>query len=209
MRASDLLALAVLGLVGFRLTGAARVALSRRSHSLDIVRGLRPHHLGRAVPVLLLVVPAVLLLLLVPGLDWGWWSALGGEGNPVFGQSEGSDRLGIGVVVVPLFLGLLLVALPLLVEREERIFRLGAERRSTWGNIRRSVAFGLAHALVGIPIGAALALSLGGAWFTDVYLRRYRETRSRAEALLESTRVHLAYDLLIVALVALVLATGV
>ena len=33
------------------------------------------------------------------------------------------------------------------------MFRLGAERRSRWGRFRRSVEFGLAHALVGIPIG--------------------------------------------------------
>jgi hypothetical protein len=209
MRASDLLALAVLGLVGFRLTEAARASVSRRGRVVEIVQGLRWRHLAHAVPVLFLVVPAVLLLLLVPGLDWGWWSTLGGEGNPVFGQSEGAERLGIGVVIVPVFLALLLVSFPLLVEREERIFRLGAEHRSTLGNLRRSVTFGLAHALVGIPIGAALGLSVGGLYFTEVYLRRFRATRSRGEALLESTRVHLAYDLLIVALVVPVLVTGV
>src|SRR4029079_15508481 len=114
-------------------------------------------------------------------------------------------RLGLGVVIVPLFIGLLLVSLPLLVEREEHLFRAGAEQRSTVGNLRRAVAFGLLHAVVGIPIGAALALSLGGVVFTWVYLGTWRETRDREAALLESTRVHLAYDLAIVGIVALTL----
>ena len=64
------------------------------------------------------------------------------------------------------------------------------------------------HILVGIPIGAGLALSIGGAYFTSVYLRAWRATRSQAEALLESTRAHLGYNLVIVALVLAALATG-
>jgi hypothetical protein len=103
---------------------------------------------------------------------------------------------------VPIVFGVLLVAsLPLLVEREEWIFRRGAERRSTARNVAVAVAFGLVHAVVGIPIGAALALSVGGLYFTHVYLSAYRSTRSRRAALAESTRAHLAYNLVIVAVV--------
>ena len=61
--------------------------------------------------------------------------------------------------------------------------------------------FGLIHALIGIPIGTALALSIGGAYFMNVYLRSYRSTQSTAEATLESARAHTAYNGLIVATV--------
>jgi hypothetical protein len=102
---------------------------------------------------------------------------------------------------------MLLPALPLFARREEEMFRLGAESWSWPRRIRMAVLFGLVHALVGIPIGAALALSIGGAYFQFVYLRAYRRTGSRREALLESTRAHLAYNASIVALflVALIL----
>jgi hypothetical protein len=58
---------------------------------------------------------------------------------------------------------------------------------------------------VGIPICVALALTIGGVYLTDRYLRAYRDSRSPDVALVESTRCHLAYDYAIVALAALVL----
>ena len=60
--------------------------------------------------------------------------------------------------------------------------------------------FGAVHAVIGIPIGAALALSIGGWYFTWAYLRGYRASGETA-ALLESTRSHLAYNTIIVTLV--------
>ena len=69
--------------------------------------------------------------------------------------------------------------------------------------------FGLVHALVGIPVGVALALSIGGAAFTLAYLRRYAATGLRREALAESTRLHLAYNLTIVGLVVALMAVEV
>ena len=141
----------------------------------------------------------------VQGLRWRH------EGNPVVGVSD--RDLGIASVVIPLFfIGLLIVGMPLLVAREEWVFRRGAEERGTAVNLGRSLVFGLAHAVVGIPIGAALALSIGGLYLTRCYLNGWKETRSQTGALLESTRAHLAYNLTIVALVLLSLlvlvATG-
>jgi hypothetical protein len=63
------------------------------------------------------------------------------------------------------------------------------------------VLFGLAHTVVGIPIGAALALSIGGLYLTRCYLEGWKETRTQSGALLESTRAHLAYNLTIITLV--------
>jgi len=57
-------------------------------------------------------------------------------------------------------------------------------------------------------VGAALALSLGGAYLTACYLRGWRATRSQAGALLESTRAHLAYNATILALLGAALAVA-
>jgi hypothetical protein len=63
----------------------------------------------------------------------------------------------------------------------------------------------LAHAIIGIPIGAALGLSVGGMYFTDRYLREFRRSGDVDAAITESTRSHLAYNLVVVAIVVLAL----
>ncbi len=207
----DLLTVAVLAVVGVRLFEAARTSIGDHRKTLGVVRGLRRRHFARAIPVVALIVPTAWVLIQVPVLSWGWWSMIGGEGNPVVGVSD--RDFGIASVIIPLFfIGLLLVGLPLLVAREEWVFRRGAELRGTGVNLGRAVGFGFAHAVVGIPIGAALALSIGGLYLTWCYLEGWHETRSQTAALLESTRAHLAYNLTIIALVVVsllvLLATG-
>ena len=207
----DLLTVAVLAVVGVRLFEAARTSIEAHGKTLSVVRGLRSRHFVRGLGIVVLIVPTAWVLIQLPVLSFGWWSMIGGEGNPVVGVTE--RDYGIVSVVVPVFfIGLLIVGLPLLVSREEWVFRRGAERRGTIDNVARSVLFGLAHAVVGIPIGAALALSIGGLYLTWCYLQRWRETRSQTMALLESTRAHLAYNLTIIAMVLVsllaLLATG-
>ena len=207
MTVLDLLALAVLTVVGLRLAEAARSSVDARHNAIAVVRGLRWRHFGWALPMIALVIGTAAVLIQVPVLSFGWWSAIGGVGNPVIGVS--SQELGILDVIIPIFfLGLVVVALPLLVAREEWVFRRGAERRGTLVNVGRSVAFGLAHAVIGIPIGAGLALSIGGLYLTGCYLRGWRETRSQAGGLLESTRAHLAYNVTILLLVGAALAVA-
>jgi hypothetical protein len=207
----DLLTVAVLALVGVRLFEAARSSVEARARMLAVVRGLRWRHFVRAVPIVLLIVATAWVFIRLPVLSFGWWTMIGGEGNPVVGVT--SKDYGIVSVVIPLFfIGLLIVGLPLLVAREEWVFRRGAERRGTAANVGRSVLFGLAHAVIGIPIGAALALSIGGLYLTRCYLEGWHETRTESGALLESTRAHLAYNLTIITLVLVsllaLLATG-
>jgi hypothetical protein len=207
----DLLTVAVLAVVGVRLFEAARTSVEAHSKTLAVVRGLRWRHFARAVPIVVLIVLTAWVLIQLPVLSFGWWSMIGGEGNPVVGVTE--RDYGIVSVVIPLFfIGLLIVGLPLLVSREEWVFRKGAERRGTANNVARSLVFGAAHAVVGIPIGAALALSIGGLYLTGCYLEGWRDTRSQTGALMESTRAHLAYNLTIIALVlvslVVLLATG-
>jgi hypothetical protein len=208
----DLLTVAVLAVVGVRLFEAARTSVGAHRKTLGVVQGLRWRHFARAIPVVVVIVSTAWALIQLPVLSFGWWSMIGGAGNPAVGVTE--RDYGIVSVVVPLFfIGLLIVAMPLLVAREEWVFRRGAEQRGTAGNVGRSIVFGLAHAVIGIPIGAALALSIGGLYLTWCYLEGWRETRSQSGALLESTRAHLAYNLTIIGLVlvslVLLLAFGV
>jgi len=205
----DLLTVAVLAFVGFRLADAARQTLSSRSEVWPLVAGLRPRHFLRAIPVLGAVLLVATPLIQVPGLDFGWWTALGGQGNPVVGVGRPGATPGVLETLVPVvFVTLLVLGLPLLVEGEEWVFRRGAQHRTRAANARRSVLFGLVHAVVGIPIGVALALSVGGFYFTWAYLRVWRRTGSEDDALAESTRSHLAYNLVIAVLIIAALATG-
>lgn len=206
MRLLDLATVVVLAWFGSRLFASFRTSLRSgpRHHAVEIVRGLRLRHFLPVPLILALVVLAALGLVSIPPLAFGWWTAIGGQGNPAFGVTDRTAGTAFEVVVPIAFVLLLLPALPLLVEREEIVFRLGAEGWSTPKRIVKALLFGLVHALVGIPIGVALALSIGGAAFTLAYLRGYRSTGSRRSALLESTRLHLAYNVTIVGFVALV-----
>lgn len=204
----DLVTLLVLAYVGVQLVHAAHRSMAARRRVVRIVAGLRWRHFLHAVPVAAAVLVAVALLIRVPGLAFGWWTAIGGIGNPVFGASEHGPGGEVARWLPVVFAGLLLLALPLLVEREEWTFRRGADRRSAFRNAIVALAFGLVHAAIGIPIGAAVALSIGGVYLTHVYLREFRRTRSRVAALAESTRAHLGYDLVIVTVVLVAVTLG-
>jgi len=200
---TNVLTFAVLGFLGFRLvTGVQR---SRSADGRLLVRRVWRNAGWRhvwPVPLLLTVVIAVATaIMLVPGLDWGWWSAIGGDGNPVFGRSEATSGTAWEWLLPMAFMCLLLPALPLFAYAEERLFRTGAERWSPRRRALKVLQFGMVHALIGIPIGAALALSLGGAYFMWIYLRRFAATGSVDEATIESTTAHTVYNFLIVLMV--------
>ncbi len=200
---ADVLTYGVLAFMGVRLVGGMRTSRSRQGRALvrDVVVGIRFRHVWPLVVVLPVVVAVANLLIAVPGLSWGWWTMIGGDGNPVFGSSDAT----IGTVwewIIPLaFMALLIPALPLFAFTEERMFRAGAEHWSTRRRAWKVLQFGMIHAVIGIPIGAALALSLGGAYFMYVYLRAFRVGHSRHLATLESTRAHTVYNAVIVVLV--------
>ncbi|MCU1361212.1 MAG: hypothetical protein JWN99_2501, partial [Ilumatobacteraceae bacterium] len=138
----------------------------------------------------------------------GWWSSIGGQGNPVFGSTDQTSGTAWEWLIPLVFIALLLPALPLFAHAEERIFRAGAEHWTTQRRVFKTLQFGLVHALIGIPIGAALALSIGGRYFMRVYLREFARTRSREQATLESATAHTVYNGVIigVVIIALILA---
>ncbi|MEA3075245.1 MAG: hypothetical protein QOF60_153 [Actinomycetota bacterium] len=208
MKPLDLVTVAVLLFFGSRMFVSFRHSITRdgQAATVPIVKGLRPRHFLPVPLVLAAVVGAAVVLTRIPPLAFGWWTAIGGQGNPAFGVTDRTAGTPLEIVIPIVFVLMLIPALPLLVQREEQVFRLGAEEWPWPKRIGMVVLFGLVHALVGIPIGVAIALSIGGAYFMAAYLRMYRRTGSRREALLESTRRHLAYNATIVAVVVVVLA---
>ena len=200
---SNVLTVGVLGFVGVRLATGTRRSFTGEGRRLvqTIVRRIRWRHIWPIPFVLTGVVAVATATWQVPGLNWGWWTALGGQGNPVFGSNDSTSGTVWEWLVPAAFLLLLIPALPLFAYAEEQMFRRGAESWAPRKRALKVVQFGLVHALIGIPIGTALALSIGGAYFMNVYLRSYRSTQSTAEATLESARAHTAYNGLIVATV--------
>ena len=201
---------AVLVVIAYRLVQGfvAAVRGQGRVLAVAIIRSLRLRHFWPVPFVFAAVIAVAVLAMTVPPLRWGWWSALGGVGNPILGSTTATAGSWLDWAIPATFMALLAPALPLFAHREEQIFRQGVEHQGWPTRVRRAVTFGLVHAVVGIPVGAALALSIGGAYFTHRYLREYHATGSATEALLESTRAHTAYNGLIVA-GALVVAVGV
>jgi hypothetical protein len=197
------LTVGVLGFVGFRLVSAAGYSFSTpgRNTVRPIVRGIGLRHVWPVPLVLGLVILAATLLLQVPGLRWGWWTAIGGQGNPVTGTTDQTAGTPLEWIIPLAFLSVLLPAIPLFALAEERGFRQGAERWSLPRRIYKCVQFGLAHALIGIPIGVALALSLGGGYFMICYLRTWRRTHDERAATLESARAHTVYNTFIIGIV--------
>ena len=200
---NQLTTFAVLAFIGARLFTGLRRSLASDGRTLvrSIVRGIRWRHVWPVPFVLSMVIAAATALEKIPGLDWGWWSALGGQGNPVFGTNTSTGGTVWEWLIPVVFMAMLVPALPLFAYAEERMFRRGAEQWSTRRRAAKMVQFGLVHALIGIPIGVALALSIGGAYFMASYLRSYRRHLSQQEATLESTRAHTTYNGLIVTLI--------
>lgn len=210
-RFSDVATFGVLAFVGVRLVTGLRRSLSGdgRSSVRLIVSRIRWRHIWPVPFVLAAVIIVASALVRVPGLQWGWWSALGGEGNPVFGSSESTAGTVWEWLIPAAFLLLLIPALPLFAYAEEQMFRRGAQGWTPAKRALKVIQFGLVHAIIGIPIGVAIALSVGGAYFMTVYLRAFRTTGSQAEATLESTRAHTAYNGIIVSVVVIaVIATA-
>lgn len=207
-RLSNVLSVVVLAVVGLRLVQA--VTISRSSHgrslSREIWTRIRWRHLWPVPFVLVGVLLVAIPLLMVPPLRWGWWSALGGSGNPIFGSSTTTSGTVWAWLIPLLFMPLVVLALPLFANAEERMFRSGAQRWSPRQRVLKVLQFGAIHALIGIPIAVALALSVGGAYFMAVYLHAYALTGSAEQATLESTRAHTAYNALIIITVAVAVA---
>jgi len=168
-----------------------------------VLSGVSARHFGAAILILLpTLVVGTLLIAGVPGMDIGWLKLIGGSGNAAVASSGTPGTAPLLSLVLPLLLVLAIaLVMPMVVLREERQFRRGSHAQSPAHRWRRQLTFGLAHLVMGIPIGAALALSVAGGGFMHVYRRGFARRQSRLDALMASSRTHLAYNAIVLFLV--------
>ena len=200
--------LVVLAVVGLRLVQAVTLSRSTRGRSLsrDVWTRIRWRHIWPVPFVLDRRAARRCSADAGPGTALGLVVGVGGDGNPVFGSSDATTGTVWEWLIPLVFMALLVPALPLFANAEERMFRTGAERWSTRQRVFKVLQFGLIHALIGIPIGVALALSVGGAYFMAVYLRSYALTGSYQRSHARVHAAHTAYNALIIMTVAIVVA---
>lgn len=163
----------------------------RFTENLRWYRAVRPLMVAQSVGVLALVIAAAagLLALNNPILDWGWWSAVAAQAGDTSGGGNIITAPFSYPLLVPPFVLLLILVLPRLAYSEEMTFRRGT--RSWRDGALRSLGFGLIHLTVGVPVAVALALSIGGLWFTRQYF---------LGGVRRSTVYHLTYNCLVLAL---------
>jgi hypothetical protein len=119
-------------------------------------------------------------------LQFSWLMLLAGKGETV----QATNQMIVGAQI-PLFgiafVLLLILNLPRLAAAEEDEFRLGTKN---WLHaIPRSLAFGLMHMIVGLPLWCGLALAIPGMWFTAQYFRG---------GVMRSTMAHALYNFMLV-----------
>lgn len=162
--------------------------------------------------VIMLTIMAAIALWQVPGLNYGWINLLfGGESGNMLVRpiQEGSESANILVrLMVPAFFIALVFVLPFLAQTEERIFRQGCD---DWVSIaKQSVKFGLVHCLVGVPLGAGIALIIPGLFYglkykcafnRNIHVMDYRQAED--EAVMVSTVYHTMYNMILVSLLLL------
>ncbi len=146
-----------------------------------------------AIPLVLLTILSFMALLHLNESIFGW-SWLLWVGN-LLGVSDvravnlslvGTDIpvLGIGICI------LLLIQLPALALLEERFCRKGTKG---WRDgLLRSIAFGLVHCLVGVPLAVGIALIIPGLWYTHLYFQG---------GVKRSAQGHFQYNLLVMLIV--------
>lgn len=119
---TTILSVAVLGFMATRLVGGVRVSRSEGGRLLvrQVVSRLRWRHVWPVPIVPAVVLVAAGLLVQVPLLHWGWWSAIGGDGNV---RTTGSRRDATlesatahtaynGVIICVVLVALVLTSLP-------------------------------------------------------------------------------------------------
>lgn len=158
--------------------------------SLAIYARVRPVQALEDLGVLILVALAATGLLSIHPIFKWWIGAL-------FIKAEEGDELPGNVnllafrvpVLGPIYGLAIAFVLPVMCFWEEEIFRQGTH---SWPEaIVRSIAFGAAHILVGIPVGVATALIILGLWLSLCYFQG---------GINLSTVHHTTYDLIVILL---------
>ncbi len=187
---------------------------------VDMYRSIRPRHVAVALPTVVVVLGIAFLVIEYAPLDLLRWSWL-----MEAGEETGTNTLALPFqfgLFAPVWALMILAALPLHALVEERLFRRGT--RTAVDVVWRSLVFGLAHTVAGVPLGVALlALSVGGVVFSLEYLRalkvlggthlapdawRHNDDANDLEehAIKASGVLHLTYNLLVLLVVSTLLA---
>lgn len=139
-----------------------------------------------------------------PWLTVGWFSAIGGQGGLVtggVGLTNPDPDIPLAIRYLPLLmLPLLYIAIPALARVEERIFRRRTVGKPSSAILTRQLAFGLAHMVVGAPLAVAIGLAGVGLVFQGAFESSYKRHGSAGLATLESTRVHIIYNFMVLAI---------
>ncbi len=196
--------------VGFELVRAVRSPLLQQAWR--IAAGVRIRHLVANLPVQVATLCGAAVLLRLPGGQFGWWNALGGQGSILMASSATPSAAQRAMSLI--LLGLFAVAAPVLAMGEERLFRAGSERRTRLRRVAVAAGFGLAHLTMGIPVAVAVALTVPGLWFTGRYLAGYRTAQTlrgdnaREAAIAHATCYHVAWNWSLAAVAVVAIATG-
>ncbi|HEY9615805.1 MAG TPA: hypothetical protein V6C64_03120 [Microcoleaceae cyanobacterium] len=126
--------------------------------------------------------------------------------------STGLIQFDVGTILTIGFWLLMILAVPFLAEIEEKIFRQGVH---TWkAMVKRSIAFGLAHLIMGIPLFMGVTLCVPGFLFACRYkygyhrhLKKFNDELTAQEAgVRASTADHAVYNaILLTSLTAMLL----
>lgn len=162
--------------------------------------------------ILAVIATAYALSMIHPLMSWSWWQYIGGgNGSVISGQTPEAGRAILPSVIAVCFPVLILINIPAFAYIEERMFRKGAERRGRAANAMYAIWFGLVHMIMGVPLFAALAISVAGLFFTHRYLSSHAASGDIETALIAAASRHAAYNLILVSLLllaALVLLAG-
>jgi hypothetical protein len=187
------------------MLGAGVTRMDWRRDIWQPYRSLRARHFALGALALLLPLTTYLATADLPVLGWSLLELLGQEGGNIAGAG-----LEFGPLVALPYALLLLAALPTLALVEEAWFRRGT--RGWSDGAVRSLLFGMAHMLVGVPLGVAVfGLGAVGMIFTSVYLRaagrpaaadqrggfpveRFASDPTQRRGMAQSARLHLAYN---------------
>jgi hypothetical protein len=180
----DLIRAAIAVWILWTLIRVARVAWRQRALTVAIWRAIRFRHVAGAFGLLVVVGGvATALVTWIPGASFGVGHLVGLTGNAVFAPlEEGLARAGppptkgadwLLLVGATVFLGGLAVLLPWLAFVEEEVFRAGLEDAGFGRVAMASLVFGLAHLVMLVPIGAALAIGVAGYAYATLYRRTF------------------------------------
>jgi hypothetical protein len=185
-------AIAITAFISYSLLDAGFLRGNHKKF-FPLVRNLRPMMFLSNLPIQVLTIAAGFTLNSVVGLKWGWTSFLHSDGS-----TSNVNMIGLQYAwFAPVFALLLIVALPLLANLEEEMFRVGT--KGIKSALKRSLIFGLVHMIAGVSLGYALALTIPGLWFTYQY---------KKGGLARSSAYHLAWNLTLVSLLLLLLFTS-